>query len=111
MSQAGHKSAAPTPIAPAHLVVPVPRSNPPAVPPASPRRPIKVTIDGHELSVPEGTSLLEATREAGVETPTLCFLETLKPVNACRICVVEVEGSRTLVPACSRKAEDGMVVR
>jgi predicted molibdopterin-dependent oxidoreductase YjgC len=61
--------------------------------------------------VPEGSSLLEATREAGVETPTLCFLETLKPVNACRICVVEVEGSRTLVPACSRQAEDGMVVR
>ena len=111
MSQAGHKSPSPTPIAPAHIVVPVPRSHPPAVPPASPRRPVKVTIDGHELSVPEGTTLLEATCAAGVETPTLCFLETLKPVNACRICVVEVEGSRTLVPACSRKADDGMVVR
>jgi predicted molibdopterin-dependent oxidoreductase YjgC len=63
------------------------------------------------VSVEEGSTLLQATREAGVDTPTLCFLETLKPVNACRICVVEVEGSRTLVPACSRKAEDGMVVR
>jgi predicted molibdopterin-dependent oxidoreductase YjgC len=72
---------------------------------------VRVTIDGHEVSVPEGSTLLQATREAGIDTPTLCFLETLKPVNACRICVVEVEGSRTLVPACSRKAEDGMVVR
>jgi len=70
-----------------------------------------VTIDGREVSVPEGSTVLQATREAGVDTPTLCFLETLKPVNACRICVVEVEGSRTLVPACSRQAEDGMVVR
>jgi predicted molibdopterin-dependent oxidoreductase YjgC len=70
-----------------------------------------VTIDGREVSVPEGTTLLQATREAGVDTPTLCFLETLTPVNACRICVVEVEGSRTLVPSCSRKVEDGMVVR
>jgi predicted molibdopterin-dependent oxidoreductase YjgC len=70
-----------------------------------------VTIDGRDVSVPEGSTLLQATREAGVDTPTLCFLETLKPVNACRICVVEVEGSRTLVPACSRQAEDGMVVR
>jgi predicted molibdopterin-dependent oxidoreductase YjgC len=72
---------------------------------------VRVTIDGRELSVPEGTTLLQATREAGIDTPTLCFLETLTPVNACRICVVELEGSRTLVPSCSRKAEDGMVVR
>jgi predicted molibdopterin-dependent oxidoreductase YjgC len=70
-----------------------------------------VTIDGREVSVPEGATLLQATREAGVDTPTLCFLETLTPVNVCRICVVELEGSRTLVPACSRQAEDGMVVR
>ncbi|MGA8534713.1 MAG: 4Fe-4S binding protein, partial [Candidatus Tumulicola sp.] len=47
---------------------------------------------------------------AGVATPTLCFLPTLTPVNACRVCVVELEGSRVLVPACARKAESGMVV-
>ena len=46
---------------------------------------------------------------AGIETPTLCFLESLTPVNACRVCVVELEGSRVLVPACARKAEAGMV--
>ncbi len=61
--------------------------------------------------MPEGTTLLEACREQGIDTPTLCYLETLTPVNACRLCVVEVEGSRTLVPACSREAEQGMAVR
>ena len=111
MSQAGQRATPTPPVQPAHILVPVPAGQPPAMPPASPRRPVHVTIDGHEVSVPEGATLLQATREAGVDTPTLCFLETLTPVNACRICVVEVEGSRTLVPACSRKAEDGMVVR
>jgi predicted molibdopterin-dependent oxidoreductase YjgC len=46
----------------------------------------------------------------GIDTPTLCYLDTFTPVNVCRVCVVEVEGSRMLVPACSRPAEDGMVV-
>jgi predicted molibdopterin-dependent oxidoreductase YjgC len=46
----------------------------------------------------------------GVETPTLCYGDTLTPVNVCRVCVVELEGARTLVPSCSRKAEEGMVV-
>jgi predicted molibdopterin-dependent oxidoreductase YjgC len=71
---------------------------------------VSVTINGQKLSVPEGTTLLEAMREVGIDTPTLCFLETLTPVNVCRICVVEVEGSRTLVPACARQAEEGMAV-
>ena len=47
----------------------------------------------------------------GVDTPTLCYADNLTPVNACRVCVVEVEGARTLVPACSRAAEDGMKVK
>ena len=51
-----------------------------------------------------------ACREIGIEIPTLCFLETLHPVNACRVCVVEVEGARVLVPSCSRAVEEGMVV-
>ncbi len=62
------------------------------------------------MSVPEGTTLLQACRAEGIDTPTLCYLETLTPVNVCRVCVVELEGSRALVPACSRKAEPGMVV-
>jgi predicted molibdopterin-dependent oxidoreductase YjgC len=73
-------------------------------------RSVTIAIDGREVTVPEGTTLLAACREAGIETPTLCFLETLSPVNTCRVCVVEVEGARALVPACSRRAEPGMVV-
>jgi NADP-reducing hydrogenase subunit HndD len=76
----------------------------------TPRRLVDVTIDGATVRVPEGATLLEACRSQGVDTPTLCYLENLTPVNVCRVCVVEVEGSRTLVPACSRKAEAGMTV-
>src|SRR5215475_12278226 len=74
-------------------------------------RSITLTIDGQVVCVPEGTTLLEACRLQGIATPTLCYLENLKPVNVCRVCVVEVEGSRALVPACSRRAESGMVVQ
>jgi NADP-reducing hydrogenase subunit HndD len=76
-----------------------------------PRRLVDVEIDGSQVRVPEGSTLLDACRSEGVDTPTLCYLETLTPVNACRVCVVEVEGSRTLVPACSRPAEPGMKLR
>lgn len=72
---------------------------------------IEITVDGRSVSVPEGSTLLDACTAASVDTPTLCFLETLAPVNACRLCVVELEGSRALVAACSRKAESGMNVR
>jgi predicted molibdopterin-dependent oxidoreductase YjgC len=75
-----------------------------------PTRTVSLTIDGQNVMLPEGTTILEACREIGVEIPTLCFLQTLHPVNACRICVVELEGARVLVPACSRAAEDKMVI-
>ena len=71
---------------------------------------IELTIDGAEVAVPAGSTLLEACRSVGKDQPTLCYLETLTPVNVCRVCVVEVEGSRTLVPSCSRKVEAGMTV-
>jgi predicted molibdopterin-dependent oxidoreductase YjgC len=71
---------------------------------------VTVTIDGAPVEVAAGTNLLDACSAAGVDTPTICYDPTLTPVNACRACVVEVEGSRTLVPSCSRRAEDGMVV-
>lgn len=93
------------------LKVPVPRGPLPVVPPPRPRRTLELTVDGQAVSVPEGATLLEAARQVGIETPTLCYLENLTPVNVCRVCVVEVEGSRALVPACSRKAEPGMVVK
>ncbi len=79
--------------------------------PATPLRQVEISIDEHAVRVPEGRTLLEACRQEGIDTPTLCFLENLTPVNVCRVCVVEVEGARTLVPACSRKAENGMKVK
>ena len=81
------------------------------VPVNAPRKLVELTIDGQAVQVVEGTTLLHACRgtDAG-EIPTLCYGDTLTPKNACRVCMVEVEGSRTLVPSCSRKAEPGMVV-
>ena len=76
-----------------------------------PKRMLHASIDGKEVSVPEGTTILEACRQLAIDTPTLCYLETLTPVNVCRVCVVEVEGSRVLVPACSRKLESGMKIQ
>jgi predicted molibdopterin-dependent oxidoreductase YjgC len=71
---------------------------------------VKITIDGVTTEVGEGATILDAARQVGIDTPTLCYGDTLTPVNVCRVCVVEVEKARTLVPACSRKVEDGMVV-
>jgi predicted molibdopterin-dependent oxidoreductase YjgC len=75
-----------------------------------PGRTVELTIDGTTVQVPEGTTLLGACAKLGISIPTLCFLETLHPVNACRVCVVEVEGARVLAPACSRTVEAGMKV-
>ena len=71
----------------------------------------ELEVDGQTVVVHDGSTILDACRRAGIDVPTLCFGETLAPKNACRICVVELDGSRVLVPACSRAAEDGMVVR
>ncbi len=71
---------------------------------------IQITIDGRPVEVAAGSTILEACRSIGEDQPTLCYLENLTPVNVCRVCVVEVEGSRTLVPSCSRLVEDGMAV-
>ncbi len=75
-----------------------------------PRRMVDVTIDGQVRQVSEGSTLLEAARAMGADIPTLCYGDTLTPKNACRVCMVEVEGARVLAPACSRKVEAGMVI-
>ncbi len=72
---------------------------------------VTVSINGASVTVPEGASVKDACTQAGVEIPTLCWAANLTPANACRLCVVEVENSRTLVPSCSRQVEDGMVVQ
>jgi predicted molibdopterin-dependent oxidoreductase YjgC len=71
---------------------------------------IELTVDGRPVRVFDGSTILDACRQLEIETPTLCYGDTLTPVNVCRVCVVELEGARTLVPSCSRKAEAGMVV-
>lgn len=76
-----------------------------------PKAQVELTIDGKKVRVAEGTTILGACATIGIEIPTLCFLETLRPVNVCRICVVELEGARVLVPSCSRPVEAGMVVK
>ncbi len=71
---------------------------------------VELTVDGVAVTVPAGATILDACAGQGIETPTLCFLQSLTPVNACRVCVVELEGARALVPACARVAEPGMVI-
>jgi predicted molibdopterin-dependent oxidoreductase YjgC len=71
---------------------------------------VTVKINGGDVTVDEGDTILTACTQAGIDTPTICYAENLTPVNACRVCVVEVEGNRTLVPSCSRPAEEGMVI-
>ena len=72
---------------------------------------VDLTIDGRAVKVPEGSTILDACRAQGIDTPTMCYADNLTPVNACRVCMVEVEGSRVLVPSCSRRVEEGMEVR
>ncbi len=76
-----------------------------------PRRTVELKIDGEAVSAPEGSTILDVCQQHGRDIPTLCYLETLHPVNACRVCVVEVENSRVLVPSCARKIEPGMIVQ
>ena len=75
------------------------------------QRTVSLTIDDQPVEVPEGATILDACAKLGIDTPTLCYGDTLAPANVCRVCVVEIEGGRVLAPACSRKAEDEMVVK
>jgi formate dehydrogenase major subunit len=70
----------------------------------------QLTIDGQQIEVPDGTSILNAARKAGIEIPTLCDHPELKPYGGCRLCVVEVEGMRILQTSCTLTAMNGMVV-
>ena len=71
---------------------------------------IALTMNGAPVSGREGMTILEVARENCIDIPTLCYLEDLPPVGACRICVVEVEGSRTLVGSCHTPITEGMVI-
>jgi predicted molibdopterin-dependent oxidoreductase YjgC len=72
---------------------------------------VEVEVDGDTVVVREGATVLDACTAQGVTTPTLCFGDTIRARNVCRVCVVEVAGNRALVPACSRPVEAGMEIR
>ena len=69
---------------------------------------VNVKINGIAVSVPKGSTILEAARTAGVEIPTLCFMKEKNEIGACRICVVEATGARGLVTACVYPVAEGM---
>ena len=72
---------------------------------------INLTVDGIKVSVPEGTTVLEAAKQAKINIPTLCYLKGVNQIGACRICMVEIEGARGLAAACVMPAGEGMVVK
>ncbi len=71
---------------------------------------ITLIIDNQEITVPEGTTVLQAARSVGIEIPTLCFLKDINEVGDCRMCIVEIEGRRGFATSCMQKVEPGMVV-
>jgi predicted molibdopterin-dependent oxidoreductase YjgC len=73
----------------------------------SPVELVQLTINGESLSVPKGTTLWEAARQIGIDIPALCHSPDMEPVAVCRVCVVEVQGSRVLPAACIRQCEAG----
>ncbi len=72
---------------------------------------VKVTIDGIQVEVPKGSTVLEAARLANIDIPTLCYLKGINEIGACRMCVVEVKGARALQAACVYPVSDGMEIR
>ncbi|MDR0518715.1 MAG: [FeFe] hydrogenase, group A [Clostridiales Family XIII bacterium] len=72
---------------------------------------INLKINNNDVSVPEGTTILEAARSVGIEIPTLCYLKEINEIGACRICVVEVKGQRSLVAACVFPVGEGMEIQ
>ncbi len=73
-------------------------------------REITLTIDGREVTVPEGTTILQAAKSVGIEIPVICFHEATTSNGLCRMCVVEVEGWRVLAASCVAQVADRMVV-
>ena len=71
---------------------------------------VTLTIDNQQVTVPEGTTILKAAEELGIKIPTLCFMEKINEIGACRVCVVRVEGEERMCASCNTPVTDGMVV-
>ena len=72
---------------------------------------VTIELDGRSLRVPEGTTILEAAQSANIPIPHLCYLKDINEIAACRMCMVEVEGTERLQPACNTRVTEGMVIR
>lgn len=72
---------------------------------------VNLTINGKQIQAPQGSTILEAARAAGIYIPTLCYHPELRPEGACRLCMVEASGARTLVASCVYPVSEGMVVK
>ena len=72
---------------------------------------IKINIDGRDIEVEKGITVLAAARKANIDIPTLCFLKEINAAGDCRMCIVEIEGRRGLVPSCNTMVEEGMIIR
>lgn len=72
---------------------------------------VELTIDGQKIKAPKGSTVLEAARSAGIKIPTLCHLKDINEIGACRVCVVEVQGARSLQASCVLPVSEGMVIR
>ena len=108
LERSGHVPAARPSRVPAPAPAPVPA---PAAAGSPTPTPVEIMLDGRPVAASGGSTILDVCRAEGIPIPTLCFLRNLTPVNACRLCVVEVTGSRVLAPACSRRVEDGMEIQ
>lgn len=71
---------------------------------------ITLKIDDKEVKVKEGTTILQAAKQVGIDIPTLCFLKDINEVGDCRMCIVEVEGRKGFATSCIQKVEEGMIV-
>lgn len=71
---------------------------------------VKITIDNQQLTVPSGTTIMEAAKEIGIPVPKLCYLKGINEIAACRVCLVEIEGLDKLVTSCNNVVKDGMVI-
>lgn len=71
---------------------------------------VNLTINNKKISVPEGTTIMEAAEQNGISIPRLCYLKGLNDIGACRVCVVELEGKERLIPSCNNVVEEGMVI-
>lgn len=71
---------------------------------------VNVTIDGQAVSVPKGTTIMEAAKAVNIHIPSLCYLKEINEIAACRVCCVEVEGERAMVTSCNNPVKEGMVI-